>query len=216
MFDSSYEPRRPAVSGSRSFVIFDLETTGLYPDSCEIIQIAALRFRDGQIVPGDTYFSYCRPSVRIPFFITEYTGVTEDDVRGAPAPIEVLAEFSRYVGTSTLMAHNGHRFDSRFLESTCARHAARTRPVASIDTISFSRRLFGNARGTGHSLDRVLGRLGLDGSRYRRHDARGDILALADSVSLMWSRLQLDADCSSIPRKLTRLPALPGETARGI
>lgn len=199
----------PAQStGTDSFVIFDLETTGLYPDDCEIIQIAATRFRNGDVVMGDGFFSYCRPSQRISRFISEYTGITDMDVRNAPPPIEALERFSLFVGDSTIMAHNGHRFDIKFLESTCARHRAKTRRVDSIDSISLSKRLFGTAGGTGHSLDRVMQRLGLNVSKYRRHDARGDIMALADSVKIMWQRLGLDPQCSNIVRRQTSLPAI--------
>jgi DNA polymerase III epsilon subunit-like protein len=198
----------PLLSAAPSFVIFDLETTGLYPAGCEIIQIAAIRFRDGQAVPEETFFSYCRPEKPIPRFITGYTGINDRDVRNAPRPIEVLVQFSQFVGDSVIMAHNGHRFDIKFLEATCTHHAARVRPVQSIDTISLSKRLFGTARGTGHGLDRVIERLGLDISNYRRHDARGDIQALADSVRIMWRRLNLDWQCNGIPRRTTFLPAL--------
>ena len=196
----------PLPAGA-SFVIYDLETTGLYPDSCEIIQIAAARFQDGRVVPGDAFFSYCRPLQRIPYFISEYTGVRDQDVQNAPRPIDVLREFSRYVGHSVLMAHNGHRFDIKFLEATAARHAVATRPVESIDTITLSKRLFGTKRGTGHGLDRVMERLGVNAANYRRHDARGDVLALADSVSLLWQRLALDGRGRGVPRKETLLPA---------
>jgi DNA polymerase III epsilon subunit family exonuclease len=191
-----------------SFVIFDLETTGLSPHSCEIIQIAATRFCNGDVVPGDSFYSYCRPSRSIPAFISQYTGITNGDVRNAPRPIEVLERFSKFVDTAVIMAHNGHRFDVKFLEATCQRHSARTRPVQSIDTISMSKRLFGTARGTGHSLDRVMERLKLDLSKYKRHDARGDIMALADSVKIMWRRLALAPDCGDIPKRQTSLPAL--------
>jgi DNA polymerase III epsilon subunit family exonuclease len=195
-----------AVPGAPSFVIFDLETTGLYPDGCEIIQIAATRFCNGEVVAGDSFFSYCRPGQPISRFISNYTGITDRDVRNAPRPIEVLEQFSKFVGGSVIMAHNGHRFDIKFLESTCARHRAPMRTVESIDTISFSRRLFGTTRGTGHSLDRVMQRLGLNAAKYQRHDARGDIMALADSVKIMWRRLELDRQCSGIPRRETSLP----------
>ncbi len=197
-----------AVGGGGSFVIFDLETTGLYPDGCEIIQIAATRFQNGEVVAGDSFFSYCRPSQPISRFISDYTGITDRDVRNAPRPIEVLEQFSRFVGDSVIMAHNGHRFDTKFLEATCQRHRARIRTVESIDTIAFSRRLFGTTRGTGHSLDRVMQRLGLSASGYRRHDARGDIQVLADAVKIMWRRLELDGCCSGIPRRETALPAV--------
>jgi DNA polymerase III epsilon subunit family exonuclease len=196
-----------ATQDSR-FVIFDLETTGLYPDSCEIIQIAATRFHNGEVVAGDVFFSYCKPGRRIPLFISDYTGITDQDVRNAPAPIEALEQFSRFVGDSVIMAHNGHRFDIKFLESACARHRVKTRTVESIDSISLSKRLFGTTRGTGHSLDRVMERLGLNASKYRRHDARGDIMALADSVKIMWQRLKLDPQCSVISRRKTSLPAV--------
>jgi DNA polymerase III subunit epsilon len=195
-----------ALGERSSFVIFDLETTGLSPHGCEIIQIAATRFRDGEIVSGESFFSYCRPERPIPRFISDYTGITDRDVRHAPRPIDALAQFSRFVGNSVLMAHNGHRFDVKFLEATCSRHGARIRTVQSIDTIAFSRRLFGTARGTGHSLDRIMQRLGVSISGYRRHDARGDILALASSVQIMWRRLELDRQCSGIPRRDTSLP----------
>lgn len=196
------------VLGGGSFVIFDLETTGLYPDGCEIIQIAATRFQNGEVVAGDSFFSYCRPSQPISRFISDYTGITDRDVRDAPRPIEVLEQFSQFVGDSVIMAHNGHRFDTKFLEATCRRHRARIRTVESIDTIAFSRRLFGTTRGTGHSLDRVMQRLGLSASGYRRHDARGDIQVLADAVKIMWRRLELDGCCSGIPRRETALPAV--------
>lgn len=196
------------VLGGGSFVIFDLETTGLYPDGCEIIQIAATRFQNGEVVAGDSFFSYCRPSQPISRFISDYTGITDRDVRNAPPPFDVLEQFSRFVGDSVIMAHNGHRFDTKFLEATCRRHHARIRTVESIDTIAFSRRLFGTTRGTGHSLDRVMQRLGLSASSYRRHDARGDIQVLADAVKIMWRRLDLDGCCSGIPRRETALPAV--------
>jgi DNA polymerase-3 subunit epsilon len=195
-----------AVFGAPAFVIFDLETTGLSPDGCEIIQIAATRFQSGQVVAGDSFFSYCRPSQPISRFISDYTGITDRDVRDAPRPIDVLEQFSRFVGNSVIMAHNGHRFDVKFLEATCRRHRAATRAVKSIDTITFSRRLFGTTRGTGHSLDRVMQRLGLSAANYRRHDARGDIMALADSVRIMWQRLNVDDQCSGIPMRDTSLP----------
>lgn len=192
------------------FVIYDLETTGLSADRCEIIQIAGVRFREGKAVPEDAFFSYARPAQPIPAFIARYTGVTDAHVAGAPRPHEALASFARFVGEdgTGLIAHNGHRFDSRFLEATCRRHGLGVRRVRSIDSLHFSRRLFGTARGTGHGLDRVLARLGVgnaDGAG-RRHDARGDVARLARAVEIMWERLGLDAGCSALPSHTTCLP----------
>lgn len=203
------EGRVGLVPEATSFVIFDLETTGLTAQNCEIIQIAATRFRNGEVVGNDSFFSYCRPASPISRFISDYTGITDRDVRDAPRPIEVLARFSRFVGDSVIMAHNGHRFDTKFLEATCHQHGAAPRTVAAIDTIAISRRLFGTAVGTGHSLDRVMQRLGLSASQYQRHDARGDIQALGDAVRIMWRRLDLDPHGTGLPRHEAILPALP-------
>ena len=190
------------------FVIYDLETTGLRPDDCEIIQIAAVRFREGRMNQAETFFSYARPARPIPAFIARYTGVTDRHVAGAPRPHEVLREFARFVGEDAgLIAHNGHRFDSRFLDATCRRHGLGTRQVHSIDSLHFSRRLFGTARGTGHSMDRMLTRLGVCAQPGEaRHDARGDVALLGRALEIMWERLGLDASCSGLPRHHTSLP----------
>jgi DNA polymerase III subunit epsilon len=198
----------PHAPDTPSFVIFDLETTGLCSETCEIIQIAAVRFKDGRAMSEDSFFSYCRPRRPVPGFITSYTGITDRQVRNAPAPIDVLRQFSEFVGDSVIMAHNGHRFDNKFLNSTCVRHAVQIREVESIDTIAFSRKLFGTARGTGHSLDRMMQRLGLSASSYQRHDARGDIMALADAMGIIWQRLGMDPTCKGISRSQAFLPAL--------
>lgn len=196
-------PERPPAE----FVIYDLETTGLSPDRCEIIQIAAVRFRGGRVVREEMFFTYARPAQAIPAFIARYTGVTDAHVAAAPRPHEALAGFARFVGDAAgLIAHNGHRFDSRFVEATCRRHGLGTRAVHSIDSLHLSRRMFGTARGTGHGLDRVLSRLGIGREGATRHDARGDVALLGRAVEVMWNALQLDAACSGLPSHRTALP----------
>jgi len=188
------------------FVIYDLETTGLSPDSHEIIQVAAMKFRHGKLVRSEAFSSYAKPTHSIPPFITSYTGISNRHVASAPRPHEVLIQFFHFVGSAKLIAHNGHRFDSKFLSSTRARHGVATKEVLSIDSINLSRRLFGTVRGTGHGLDRVLSRCCISKGGYARHDARGDVELLGMAVEVMWQRLELDHQCSGIPNHWTRLP----------
>ena len=189
-----------------SFVIYDLETTGLYPESDEFIQIAAVRFQSGCLCQDDSFFSFARPRQRISGFITSYTGISNDDVRAAPRPEEVLCGFARWAGESTLIAHNGKRFDGKFLEATCRRHELPAREVSCIDSIRMSKMLFGSTRGTGHSLDHVKSRLGLRDTSLRRHDARGDVDILGRAIAEMQRRLQLDHALNGVPRHSTLLP----------
>lgn len=188
------------------FVIYDLETTGLSPDTDEVIQVAAVRFHAGCLCPAETFSSFARPGFRIPAFIEGLTGIGDRHVRSAPRPGEVLAAFSSWVGDATLIAHNGKRFDSKFLESTCRRNGLPAREVECIDSIEMSKMLFGRTRGTGHSLDLVKSRLRLRESTMRRHDARGDVDILGRAVAEMHSSLGLDAAFNGVRRHGAQLP----------
>ena len=191
---------------SCEFVVFDLETTGLSHQRHEIIQIAGTRMRNGVVASTENFFSYVRPESPIPSFITSYTGISNRDVVKAPSVCEALAAFSDYVGDSVLIAHNGLRFDAKFLSAACEQKRLKARPVELIDSIHISKRLFGSTRGTGHSLDIVLTRMEVTVIDGRRHDARGDVSGLAQAVERMWRKLNLDATCSGIPRVQTHLP----------
>ncbi len=181
-------------------VIFDLETTGLSPRSNEIIQIAAVRMRQGQILPETRFSTFVRPQSRIPSFITSLTGISNTDVAGAPDCLEALRAFSNYVGDTTLVAHNGRRFDVPFLRESCCRHQLTTREVPFFDSMQLSRKLWGG-RG-GHGLDAVLERTRVSAQGIRRHDARGDVEVLALAVREMWRNL--DSSLCQCPVELTR------------
>jgi len=193
---------------SAAFVVFDLETTGLSHCFHEIIQIAGARMRNGEVVTGESFSSYVRPETAISSFITSYTGISNRDVAKAPSISDALTAFSEFVGDDVLIAHNGQRFDAKFLSSACESRRLKARPVQLIDSIHFSKRLFGATRGTGHGLDVVLARMNVTTLDGRRHDARGDVSGLAQAVGLMWRKLNLDAACSVIPRTQTLLPRL--------
>lgn len=188
------------------FVIYDLETTGLNPAQEDLIQIAATRFRYGKPVAEESFFRYAKPRRSISAFITSYTGITNDHVCGAPSPCDVLHEFSRFVGESTLIAHNGLRFDSKFLTTTCERSKVAKRMVPCIDSIWLSKAVFGNQRGIRHGLDLVIERLGIRANGVQRHDARGDVELLGLAVSKLWQHLKLPHDAAGVRRHETYLP----------
>ncbi len=188
------------------FVIYDLETTGLDPQYDEFIQIAAMRFTAGCLVPSETFARFAKPRRRISSFIESYTGVGNRHVANADRPEEVLLEFAKWAGDCTLIAHNGLRFDSKFLAATCQRHALQTRNIHCIDSIHMSKMLFGKVRGTGHSLDHLVSRLRIDARHIRRHDARGDVEILGLAVARMWQQLELDHAFNGVQRSQTLMP----------
>ncbi len=189
-----------------SFVVYDLETTGLDPEREEVIQIAAMRFSSGRLCREETFASFAKPRRPISAFIESYTGIGDRHVKDAPRPEEVLCRFAAWAGDATLIAHNGLRFDSKFLAATCRRHRLPTREVQSIDSIHLSKMLFGKARGTGHSLDHLVSRLSIDHDGVRRHDARGDVEILGRAVADLWQQLGLDRAFNGVRRHDASLP----------
>jgi DNA polymerase III epsilon subunit family exonuclease len=181
-------------------VIFDTETTGFSPSENEIIQIAAVRMRGGRVVREEEFSSFIRPARRIPYFITDINGITDADVRDAPPADEVLRAFSRFVGNSTLLGHNARRFDMPFIHESCARHSLPVREVRLVDSLDFSRKLWGGQGG--HGLDAIMERLKISEETAVRHTATGDVTILAEAVLRMWRLLGSDfqtcpVDCDS-------------------
>ncbi|UCH63392.1 MAG: hypothetical protein JSU77_02760 [Fidelibacterota bacterium] len=98
------------------FVVIDFETTGLSADYCKIIELAAVRFRDGQ--PVEEFQQLIDPREPIPTEIVEITNITDDMVAGEPTIEEVGQEFLDFIGGRPLVAHN-IRFDLAFLRNIC-------------------------------------------------------------------------------------------------
>ncbi len=166
-------------------VIFDLETTGFSPTWNEIIQIAALRMCDGKICWEDSFSTFVRPNRRVPGFITDITGITNDDVREAPCSTEALMSFSCFASDAILLGHNARRFDMPFIRESCARHNLPVRPARFVDSMDFSRQIWGGR--AGHGLDAIMERLEIPGDVDARHTAPGDVAILAAAVLRMWT-----------------------------
>ncbi|MFB6347024.1 MAG: exonuclease domain-containing protein [bacterium] len=161
------------------FCVFDLETTGLEPDeNTGIIEVGSVKLKGGQ--QEETFQSLADPGHSIPENITEITGLSDQDIQGAPAVDTVLSRFMEFAEGSILIAHNA-RFDLSFLNYFSSD------PVNFdyIDTLRLSRQLI-NAES--HSLSSLSEDLGL--TLNRAHRALEDALAakelflhLSDKIS---------------------------------
>jgi ATP-dependent DNA helicase RecQ len=98
-----------------SYVVFDIETTGLDYQKADIYQIAALKITDGQPDPQQaTFYRYVQLDREIPLVIQKKTHVTAEEFAQAVPLEQAIADFRQFVGDLPLVAHNG-RFDSRFV-----------------------------------------------------------------------------------------------------
>ena len=120
-----------------TFIVFDLETTGLNPASEEITEIAAVRVVEGEI--RDSFQTYVNPHKPIPAEITELTGISDETVADAPDLDKAVPEFLAWAGEGRypLVAHNAG-FDMGFLRTACQRLGIE-REFTSIDTLEMSR-----------------------------------------------------------------------------
>ncbi|MGN7283640.1 PolC-type DNA polymerase III [Shouchella rhizosphaerae] len=121
------------------YVVFDVETTGLSAVYNTIIELAAVKIKNGEII--DTYESFADPKEPLSATIIELTGITDDMVQGAPEPAEVLKQFREFAGNATLVAHNAS-FDIGFLNVGYKKlgFSEVTNPV--IDTLELGRFLY--------------------------------------------------------------------------
>lgn len=95
-----------------NFVSIDVETTGLSPSKHEIVEVAAIRFRDG--VPVEKFTSYAFPQRGISAEASEINGITLGMVSNAPAFSNIAKSFEDFLGDDNIVGHN-LKFDLRFL-----------------------------------------------------------------------------------------------------
>lgn len=99
-----------------TYVVFDLETTGFSPKNDKIIEIGAVKIKNGKII--DSFSEFVNPRRPIPYKITELTGISDDMVRYSDSIDFVLPRFMDFIGDAAVVAHNAS-FDCSFIEKNC-------------------------------------------------------------------------------------------------
>ncbi|CAM4235214.1 DNA polymerase-3 subunit epsilon [Paenibacillus endophyticus] len=135
-------------------VVFDLETTGFYPNNGdEIISFGAVLLRGGEVAESETFYSLVNPKRKIPKAIIELTGITNEMVQDAPDLMQVLHDFMEFVGRRLLIAHaSGH--DKQFLNAALWRTSKVNLNHRVLDTMMVAKWLEPNL--DGYSLDDLL------------------------------------------------------------
>jgi DNA polymerase III epsilon subunit family exonuclease len=95
------------------YVVFDFETTGLNPNTDKIIEIGAVKIRDGILV--ETFSTLINPQIPIPPEASETNHIYDEDVAGKPTIEEVIGDFYKFTRGATLVGHNIETFDCNFL-----------------------------------------------------------------------------------------------------
>lgn len=101
----------------KSYIAFDLETTGLNPQENEIIEIGALKVRNGKVT--ERFMEFIRPSAPLSSAITSLTGITDEMVADARPRCSVIADFLDFCEEDILIGHNVI-FDYSFMKCSAA------------------------------------------------------------------------------------------------
>ena len=136
-------------------VAFDIETTGLNAGSDRMTEIGAVIYAGNEI--KETFNTFVDPGMHIPAEITQLTGITDRDVKGAPSEAEAMRSFLEFVGDRPIVAHNAD-FDTGFMSAAAARSGIEFEPVY-LDTLALSHALLPDLKR--HKLDIVSNRLSL-------------------------------------------------------
>ena len=94
------------------YVVFDIETTGLFKKHNKIIEIGAVKVKDGEVV--DTFSEFINPGVPIPYQIEQLTSINDDMVKDAPMFDVIVPRFVEFCGDDIVVAHNAS-FDTGFV-----------------------------------------------------------------------------------------------------
>lgn len=165
-----YNLKDGALSGA--FVVFDLETTGLSAEHNHIIEIGAVKVKNGKIY--DSFSTFVRPPFGIPSRITELTGITEAMVADAPPEDQAVEAFLEFIGDAVLVAHNAS-FDVGFL-SMAMKRLRRRFDFCYLDTVELSRKLYPEL--PNHRLSTIAKYLNV--KLVNHHRAVDDALAAAN------------------------------------
>lgn len=87
-----------------TYVAIDLETTGTNPAEDRIIEVGAAKVECGRVV--STFSTFVNPQISISPRITSLTGITDEDVAGAPVIADIIADMIAYTKDVPILGHN--------------------------------------------------------------------------------------------------------------
>ncbi|EMT40166.1 DNA polymerase III, alpha chain, Gram-positive type [Thermoanaerobacter thermohydrosulfuricus WC1] len=154
------------------FTVFDIETTGLSNINDEIIEIGAVKIKEGKII--DTFETFVNPKIPISSFITKLTGIDESMVKDAPSIEEILPKFLEFASNSVLVAHNAN-FDVSFIKSKAKKFNLNVNNAV-LDTLELSRHLYKDLKN--YKLDTLADHLQVKLEHH--HRAVDDAMATAE------------------------------------
>lgn len=196
-----------------SYTVIDTETTGLDYRFCEVIEVAAVRVRDGVVV--DTFSSLVKPEGHyfyningdlcveyVDEFITSLTGITNEMLHSAPSPAEIIPTFVSFLSNDILIGHNVN-FDVNFLYDLCEKLGFEFSNNF-IDTMRIARKLLPEL--PHHRLRDLVEHFGV--TNQDEHRSLGDCMATNAVYALMRNQILTGVGEDAFIRSFHRCPGI--------
>ncbi|WP_457597640.1 3'-5' exonuclease [Hydrogenimonas sp.] len=180
-----------------TFCIVDIETNGSVPKRSQIIEIGALKWRNGEVIDRFESFASC---TYLPYQISEITGIMPEDLEDAPPLERLLPRFKAFLGDAVFVAHNIN-FDYNFVSHSFERFGLGILGNRRLCTIELARRTIEAERyGLGH-LNEALG---IDTAVH--HRAYADALTASRVLEISLANLPASVETTEELIDFTKLP----------
>jgi len=172
---------------NQEFVVFDTETTGFTPYSDQIIEIGAVKIKNGEII--DRFDELIDPGRKLPEKIVELTNITDEMLEGKDTEENVTKRFKEYIGDLPMVAHNA-KFDIGFISAAYNKYNLGEFTNTVLDTMSMARMLYPNWKN--HKLSTLVKQLEVpwdeDAHHRADYDSEGTAIGFYKMCKTLYNR----------------------------
>ncbi len=169
------------------FVVFDTETTGFYAGSDQMIEIGAVKIKNGEII--DRFDELINPNRVLPKKIVELTEITDEMLKSCDNEENVTKRFLKWAGNDPMVAHNA-KFDISFMKASCSKYNLGEFEYTVLDTMEIARMLYPGW--PNHKLSTLVKKLDVPWDEDKHHrgdyDAEGTAIAFYKMCKVMYDR----------------------------
>ena len=177
------------------FSVLDVETTGLSARNNRIIEIGIVKVKDLKVV--DKYTTLINPGCDIPYFITQFTGISNNDVAYSPSFYDTAEDIEEFIGNSIICGHN-LSFDEGFLRYEFIRNGFEPLSNLNVCTLKLSRKIFPSLKSK--SLASISEHLGI--VNRTSHRALSDAEATAQILIKLIKKLSKEEGIKTLQQLL--------------
>lgn len=179
-----------------SFSVLDFETTGTSAVNDRAIEIGIVKVKDLRIT--ETYQTFINPGRPLPYFISQLTGITNDDLTDAPYFEDIVLDIKRFIGDDILVAHNAN-FDYSFLKHEFEKSGLEAPSNSLLCTLKLSKKLYPELES--HKLSKLTSHFKI--LHKGVHRALGDATVTAKIFIKMIKQLEEENEISTYTELLT-------------